>query len=258
MALTPNEPKTDAEKRAERDAMQQDVLLREVDELVRQDQALEAMQQYGKPLIAIVIAGLAAFGGYLWWDSQNEAALELQSEEIVRALDHLDAGNLDSAASAFAELEDAGDGAGTVAKLARASLALQQEKPDEAATLYAEVAADAGAPKPYRDLATIREIAIRYDSMNPADVVTRLKPIAEPGSAYFGSAGELLGAAYLDQGREDLAGPLFAEIAKDKSVPEGIKSRVRELAGTMGVDAIEDVDQTLEEIGVDESGAAPQ
>ena len=86
------------------------------------------------------------------------------------------------------------------------------------------------------------------EKMKPADIVTRLKPLAVPGSPFFGSAGELLGAAYLDQGRRDLAGPLFAEIAKDKNVPESLRSRSRQLAGLMGVDAIQDVDKTLGEL----------
>ena len=38
MALTPNTPNIDADKRADRDAKQQEVLLREVDDALRQDQ----------------------------------------------------------------------------------------------------------------------------------------------------------------------------------------------------------------------------
>ena len=58
----------------------------------------------------------------------------------------------------------------------------------------------------------------------------------------------MLGAAYLDQGNSELAGALFGEISKDKKVPESLRARARQLAGLMGVDAIEDVDVTLEEL----------
>ena len=64
--------------------------------------------------------------------------------------------------------------------------------------------------------------------------------LAVPGNAWFGSAGELVGAAYLRQNRADLAGPLFAAIAKDKDVPESIRSRTQQLAGLLGVDAVTD------------------
>jgi len=88
-------------------------------------------------------------------------------------------------------------------------------------------------------------------------VVARLKPLAVPGNAWFGSAGELVGAAYLKQGRPELAGPLFAQIAKDKTVPETLRARARQLAGVLGVDAIEDVGQALAQSPVAGAPAAP-
>jgi hypothetical protein len=39
--------------------------------------------------------------------------------------------------------------------------------------------------------------------------------------------------------KPDLAGPLFAAMAKDASVPQSIRSRARQMAGLLGVDAVE-------------------
>jgi hypothetical protein len=83
--------------------------------------------------------------------------------------------------------------------------------------------------------------------MGPHDVIARLKPMAAPGNPWFGSAGELVALAYLKQGRKDLAGPLFASIAKDKDVPQSLQSRARHMAGVLGYDAVTDVDQVLAE-----------
>lgn len=257
MALSPDKPKTDAEKRAERDAQQQDVLLREVDEAVRQDQFSDFVQKYGKPLGGAIALGLLIFGGVLAWTSQRESGHEEVSEQLVKAMDQLGAGNTDTATKSLAKLEaDGGAAAAAVAKLSRAAVSIRSGTPGEAARLFGEVAADADAPQPYRDLATIRQIALNYEKMKPADIVTRLKPLAKPGSPFFGSAGELLGAAYLDMGKPDLAGPLFAQIAKDEKLPATQRSRARQLAGLMGVDAIVDVDQTLKALQQD--GAAQQ
>jgi len=259
LALTPGNSLTDPEKRAKREASQQDALLREVDEAVRQDQLSHFGKRYSKPIAALVLVGLLAFGGWLWWHSQRESERELTSEQLVKAIDQLDAGNLAAADTAFAALqEDAGPGAETVATLTRAGIAFRQGKAEEAASLYAAVAADGDAPQPYRDFATLREVAINYEKMQPAQIVERIKPLATPGTAFFGSAGELLGAAYLDQGKQDLAGPLFAQIAKDESVPQSLRSRARQLAGLLGVDAIEDVDQTLEQLRTQESPGPSQ
>jgi hypothetical protein len=63
--------------------------------------------------------------------------------------------------------------------------------------------------------------------------------------------------AYLKQGKKELAGPLFAEIAKDESVPRSLRSRARQLSGLLGYDAVEDVDAALAEMGVASDASAP-
>ena len=255
MALIPSNNTSEDEKRADREARQQEALLREVDDALREDQFAEAAKRYGMPLGVLIVIGLAAFAGYLWWSGQQEAKLDRGSEQIVKAIDQLNAGNFDTADKSFAAIVKSGDsGAQAVAILAQAGIAEKQGKTAEAAKLYGQIAADKSAPEPYRDLATIREVALNYDKMKPEEVVERLKPLAAPGRPFFGSAGELLGAAYLEQGKKDLAGPLFAEISRDKNVPESLRSRARQLAGVMGVDAIDDVDKTLAEISSDSNG----
>ena len=71
--------------------------------------------------------------------------------------------------------------------------------------------------------------------------------LAVPGKPWFGPAGELLGLAYLKQGNEKLAGPLFASIARDKDAPETLRRRARQMAGVLGVDAIDDPEKLLKE-----------
>jgi hypothetical protein len=73
--------------------------------------------------------------------------------------------------------------------------------------------------------------------MKPADVIARLDGLATPGNAWFGSAGELTAMAMLKLGRKDEAGRLFAAIAADANVPNTIRSRAVQIAGTLGVDA---------------------
>jgi hypothetical protein len=92
--------------------------------------------------------------------------------------------------------------------------------------------------------------------MQPQAVIDRLKPLATPGNPWFGSAGELVAMAYLKQGKENLAGPLLAAIAKDDQVPQTLRARTRQLAGVLGYDAVVDVDQTLTELRGDSNAAA--
>jgi hypothetical protein len=259
VALTPDSEQTRADQLAARKEREQEVLLREVDEAVRQDQLGSVFKRYGWPIAGALVLGIAAFGGWLYWSDYREGQVEQRSEKLIAAFDRLDAGQIEQANGDLAALSEDGNSATAIsAKLARAGIALRDNRQTEAVTLYESIASDADAPKPYRDLAAIRAVAVQFDKLEPQKVIDRLKPLATPGNPWFGSAGELVAMAYMKQGKKDLAGPLFAAIAKDEDVPQTLRSRTRQLAGLLGYDAVVDVDKTLAELREAEGdGQAP-
>lgn len=259
MALIPTNPANPDDKKAKLAAAQDEALLREVDEAVRQDEFAQFGQKYGRPLLGVVIGGLALFGGYLWWDGRQEAALAASSEKLVSAMDQIDAGNLKSGSDALKELV-AGDNAGTraAALLLQGGMLMQQGDKAGAAKAFGQLATDTDAPQAYRDLALLRQVEAQYDTMKPEEVVSRLKALAVPGNAFFGRAGELVAFAYLEQGKNKEAGALFSKISKDEDMPETLRSRTRQMAGLLGVDAIEDVDEVLDEVNVDRNATSAQ
>ncbi len=121
--------------------------------------------------------------------------------------------------------------------LGQASLALRQNDRKTAIELFRRVAGDDGLPQAYRDLATVRLTMTEYDQLKSDEVIARLSPLAKPGSPFFGSAGEMTGLAMLAKGDRMGAGRLFAQIAADQQVPETIRSRAVQVAGSLGVDA---------------------
>lgn len=255
MALTPSRTEQSADKKAQKAAAQDEVLLREIDDAVRQDNYAQFAKRFGVPILVALLAALAAFAGYLFWQSQKEAALESESEQLVSVLDQLEAGNLAQADEAAAALAEAGDGgAAVLARMTRASIAVEQGRGAEAAEIYGAVADDADAPEALRNLARIRQVALTFDSREPSDVIATLGPLAVPGNPWFGSAGELVALAHLENGDQAKAGTLLGEIAKSDDVPESLRARARQLAGLLGVDAIEDVEELLEEQGVAPAG----
>lgn len=259
MALTPRDPADAAAKKAARDAAQQDILLREVDEAVRQDEAAEFAKRYGKAIVGGVLLVLVAFGGWLFWQDHRERQLEQGSEEFVRALDQLEGGNAAAADSELAAIaEDGAPAARAGALMLRAGIVAERGDSAEAAKMLFALADDGKAPQAYRDLAAIRAVTLDFDRMQPQAVVDRLKPLATPGNPWFASAAELVAMAYLEQDRRDLAGPLFAEIARDESAPQTLRSRARQMAGLLGVDAIEDVAGTVAEMTGGDAAAAAQ
>jgi hypothetical protein len=43
----------------------------------------------------------------------------------------------------------------------------------------------------------------------------------------------------LKMGKDNLAGPIFAQIAKQDGVPQSLRSRAQQIAGALGVDAVQ-------------------
>ena len=255
MALVPGNKKSPEEEKAAQD----DVLMREIDDAVREDQDREFGEKYGKPLIAAVVLGLAGFGGYLYWDGQREAAMESDSEALVAVLDQAEAGNFDSANSSAQALAGESEGAAQAAALmTQAGIAMDQDRVADAVALFAQVASDENAPPVLRDLALIREMSASFDTRDPGEVVEKLSPLAVPGNPWFGSAGELVAMAYAEQGNSEQAGTLFGEIARNEDVPETLRARARQMAGLMGVDAIEDADEFMAEQELQGSSAPSQ
>lgn len=216
-----------------------DAFLREVDEELRRDQIFGFWRRYGRVVAAVIGLGLAAFGGYLYWQQHQAQQAGLEGERLTRAIEQLSA-NRDAAArpdlDALAKSDR--DGYRAAAQIALAAVAVQNGNIKDSAQRFAAVAADTKAAQPLRDLALIRQTTVEFDQIAPDTVVSRLKGLAVKGNPWFGSAGELVGAAHLKAGRPKEAAALFSAMATDPGVPESIRSRSVQIASVLGVDAL--------------------
>ncbi|RVU05327.1 tetratricopeptide repeat protein [Novosphingobium umbonatum] len=242
MALRPTPPQTREQQLAARQAEQGEAFLREVDDALREDQTLLALKRYAKPVGAGLVLGLAALGGWLYWGHYQDQQAAQRAEQLTIAMDQIEASQNANATKVLDTLAaDKSGASAVVAQLLQAGLLVQSGKAADAAKRYEAIAKQADAPQPYRDFATLRQVALSFDTMKPDAVVAALKPLAAPGGAWFGQAGELLAIAYLKQGKNDLAGPLFGAIAKDKDQPDSLRARARQMAGVLGFDAVDDI-----------------
>lgn len=216
-----------------------EAFLREVDEELRKEQATALWRRWGRIIVAAVVLGLAIFAGVLFWQHQQREAAGREGEQLQAAYDDLAAQRTEKAAAPLATLAQSdSDGYRAIALFTQADLLLQKNDLKGAAAKFAAIAADASLAQPFRDLALVRQTNAEFDTIKPEAVIERLRAVAVPDNAYFGSAGELVAMAYLKQGKRDLAAKLFGQIASGDRVPPTLRQRAVQMAGVLGVDAV--------------------
>jgi hypothetical protein len=233
LALVPtNDP---SKKRAATD----EVFLREVDDAVRASDLNSFWKNYGRWLLGAVAIGLLAFGGWIFYQNQQRAENEKQGEEYIAAIDKLNAGDEKGARAMLAKIAKAPQPAyRAMAQITEANLIAQTDI-KKAAAAYGKVAGDSTLPAPFRDMALLRQTTAEFDTLSPQQIVDRLKPLSKPGHPMFGSAGEMTAIAYMNMGKDNMAGPIFAQIAKQKDLPESLRGRATQMAGALGIDAVQ-------------------
>lgn len=219
--------------------------LREVDEELRRDQAVQFWRRYGRLLIGAVVAGLLAFGGYLIWQNYRDQSAGALGEKLSGVFETLGKGDVKAAEKPLAELAaSSSDGYAASARFVQGDIALQKNDLKGAAKIFGAIAGDASLSPAFRNLALIRQTNAEFDTLAPDAVIARMKPLAVKGNPWFGSAGELMAVAYLQSNRRDAAGKLYAAMAEDESLPETLRTRAVQMAGTLGVDAVKDNKET--------------
>lgn len=216
-----------------------DIFLREVDENLRRDRARDFAKRYGNWLIGGLILFLAAAGGWIYWQNVRQQRTERQVEQLAEIYRDISTGATTSVVQPLEQLAAKGTSPAVSASAQFTAAALALDNNDQPAALakYRAIAGNADFPRPYRDAALIRQTALEFDKIKPEEVIARLAPLAKAGNPWFGSAGEMTAMALIKQGKSADAGRLFAAIAKDKSVPDPIRARSIQIAGSLGIDA---------------------
>jgi hypothetical protein len=215
-----------------------EAFLREVDEGVRRDQVVSLWQRYGKIGITVLVIGLAALAGWLWWRDQQGVKAGVAGEDFARATEQLDVGEAARARPVLDTLAKNGpDGYAPLARMVQASDAVATGDKARARTLLDGVAADNTVAAPLRDAALIKSVQLGFDTLPPATIIARLQPLAVPGSPWFGIAAEMTALAHVKAGKPDAAKPLLTAIVLDEANSATMRGRAAQLALSLGVDA---------------------
>ncbi|MDB5689138.1 MAG: hypothetical protein JWL91_1014 [Sphingomonas bacterium] len=216
-----------------------DAFFREVDDELRRDQLTSFGMRYGRIVLIAAALALAALGGFLYWQHHRAQQAGLDSEALSGALADLGQGKAGPAKAKLDQLaQSPRDVYRASARLTAAAAAAERNDIKAAVAQFAAVAADGDVPAPFRDLALIRQTALEFDTLPPAQVIARLTPLAVAGNPWFGSAGEMVAVSHLKLNQPKLAAPIFAAIARDETAPETLRSRSARIAAVLGIDTV--------------------
>jgi hypothetical protein len=219
---------------AERD---DDGLIREIDEELRQEQAQKLWKTYGKYVIGVAVVVVFVVAGYQGWTAYDQSQKQEATDSLIGATSLADSGDTTAAIDSLANLEAKKVGEITVlASLRHAALIAKEGDKQASATAYYAIADDTSVSKPFRDLASILGTVQSLDqnSGNAQVVIDRLKPLIDTNSNWRHSAREISAVAAIEMGQIEQAKEHLQAIALDAQAPSGVRSRAQEQLQAIG------------------------
>jgi len=204
-------------------------IFREVDEEVRREQLKKLWDRYGHLAVVaafLVVAAVAAWRGYSWWQAQKAAEAGAAFEAAITLAE----GNKHSEAeAAFAKV--AADGTAGYRNLARVREAAELAQVDAKAAIaaYQKIAADGSVGSALQDMAALRAGALLIDAGSLDEARRELEPLAGNERIFRHSAREFLVLAAW-RANDAAAAKRWSEmVLGDPQTPNATRTRVEML-----------------------------
>lgn len=206
-----------------------DLLIREVDEELRQEQLTLLWKKHGNLLVTAAVALVLSVAGWQGWNAWNTKQRAQSGGTFSAAMQALQQGNRDGALEQLGKVAAEGTaGYQVLADFKLADLKLAAGDRDGAIALFERVAAS-GADDIYRDLARIKAAYLKLDVAEPSAVEASVAPLAAESSPWRHSAREIQALAAAKRGDDARAADLFRKIADDAAAPQGLRARAAEM-----------------------------
>jgi hypothetical protein len=207
----------------------------EVDEELKQDNAKQLWDRYGRYLVGVAILIVMATAGHVGWKEYVQNRQEAYSEQFMAALSLSGDKKHTEAAAALARLSD--DASGGYATLARFREAVERAaagNKNAAVDIYDAIADDGGVDSLYQGLAVLNAALLRIDDGDPVKLMADLAPYATLESPWRHTAGELIAVLALRSGDLAKAKEGYQKLADDLEAPQGARARATEVLRTLG------------------------
>jgi hypothetical protein len=212
-------------------------IFQEVDEEVRREQLKKLWDRYGVYVVAaafLVVAAIAAWRGYEWWQARKAADTGAAFEAAITLSD---GGKHPEAEAAFAKIVV--EGTPGYRHLARLREAAELAHYDRKAAIaaYEKVAADGAVGPILQELAALRAAALHIDAASFDQARRLLEPLTGPDHTFRHTARELLALAAWRAGDTSAAKRWFDMITTDAQTPAATRSRVEMLMALTAVES---------------------
>jgi len=209
-------------------------IFQEVDEEVRREQLKKLWDRYGVYFIGLavlIVAGVAGWRGYDFWQSKKAAEFGAQFNAAAILSEQ---GKHDEAEKAFARIASEGTSGYRVLARMREAAELAERDPKAAVAAYDDMAASAATGQPLQDLAALRAGMILVDSAPLTEMTRRLEPLSGAGAPFRHSARELLAFAAWKAGDTAALRKWSQLVRDDVETPASLRSRVDVLMALVG------------------------
>lgn len=211
-----------------------DLLIREVDEDLRQENMIRLWKKYGAVLVAGAVAIVLAVAGTEGWQAWQARQRQQASTRFDEAAAALKQGDKAKGQEILAQLAASGpDGYKVLALMKQGEQKAAAGDAAGAAALYDGVAAMAGVDEAYRHIAALKAAYLKVETADPAVVEAVARPLAAETSPWRHSARELLALVALRRGDRAQALDQWRKLADDPSAPAGIRGRAAEMLAAL-------------------------
>lgn len=221
-----------------------DSFIDEVTEEVRRDKLFAAMRRYGWIAIAAVLVLVGGASWNEWRKAQANTAAEARGDALLAALQP-DVASPDRVTriEALAAQADQPSARAILDLIAAAEQGNQGTAGDaeseaaaraEAATRLEALAATPELRNVYRDLAILKAVLLRGETLTPDERIARLDPLTQAGAPYRLLAEEQIALADIEAGKAEDARTRLQTIVADAQASADQRRRAQQLIVALG------------------------
>jgi hypothetical protein len=204
-------------------------IFHEVDEEVRREQLKKLWDRYGNYVVAaavLLVAAVAAWRGYMWWEAKKAAETGAAFEAAVTLAE---SGKRSEAEAAFADIVAHGTSGYRPLARMREAAELAQSDAKAALAAYDKIAADKAVGPVLQDLAGLRAGALLIDAGSFDEARRKLEPLTGNDRTFRHTAREFLVLAAWRAGDATEAKRWSDMVIGDVQTPANTRARVEML-----------------------------